>query len=95
MFDSKSRYANVDTLEFQLNGRMVQYKKRRFIKALSKFNTFQEIDVSEGDRLDLIAYQKLGNPELFWKICDTNRAMHPLELTDEIGKTLKISNPLE
>ena len=33
------------------------------------------------DRLDVMAAQYLGDPELFWRICDANGAMRPEEFT--------------
>ena len=46
--------------------------------------------VLDGDRLDLIAHRYLGDPELFWRICDANRALRPDELTAEPGRRLAI-----
>jgi hypothetical protein len=48
--------------------------------------------VTEGDRLDNIAAQELGDPEQFWRLCDANNAMHPVEL-EEIGRTLMVTLP--
>jgi nucleoid-associated protein YgaU len=47
--------------------------------------------VSAGDRLDRIAAKIGGDPEQYWRICDANNVMHPLELTNEPGTTIKIS----
>jgi nucleoid-associated protein YgaU len=47
--------------------------------------------VSAGDRLDMIAAKIGGDPEQYWRICDANNVMHPLELTNEPGTTIKIS----
>jgi len=35
----------------------------------------------------------LGDPELFWRVCDANRAMRPDELTETIGRRLRITLP--
>jgi hypothetical protein len=40
-----------------------------------------------------IAAQYLGDPEQFWRICDGNRAMRPDELTETIGRRLRITLP--
>ena len=42
----------------------------------------------EGDRIDLLAYRYLGDPTLWWVICDFNDIAFPLELT--VGATLRI-----
>ena len=52
-----------------------------------------EVTVTQGDRLDLIAYNTLGDPEQFWRICDANNAMNPVELTAEAGKTVRVPVP--
>lgn len=44
--------------------------------------------VVEGDRIDLIAYNYLGNASLWWVICDYNDVFFPLEL--QIGMLLRI-----
>ena len=36
----------------------------------------------------------LGDPEQFWRICDANDAMHPLDMTSEPGRILRIAVPL-
>jgi hypothetical protein len=77
------------------DGRIITYKKRRFLPPGNKMHILQEIVVTAGDRLDLIAALTLGDPEQFWRICDANNAMHPLELTSEIGRTLRIAMPWE
>lgn len=46
--------------------------------------------VSDGDRLDRVAWQHLGDPELFWRFCDANGALQPDELTAVPGRRLLI-----
>ena len=36
----------------------------------------------DGDRLDNVSAQYLGDPEQFWRLCDANNAMEPEELTE-------------
>ena len=52
-----------------------------------------EITVNQGDRLDLITANTLGDPEQFWRICDANDAMHPGELTAVPGRRLRVAVP--
>ena len=49
--------------------------------------------VTQGERLDNIAANYFGDPELFWRVADANRAMHPKELTETIGRRLRITLP--
>jgi hypothetical protein len=52
-----------------------------------------EHTVEEGDRLDNVTARYLGDPEQFWQLCDANDAMVPDELTEEIGRRLKVAMP--
>jgi hypothetical protein len=49
--------------------------------------------VTEGERLDNITARYLGDPEQFWRVCDANNAMRPEELTETIGRKLRITLP--
>ena len=44
--------------------------------------------VQAGDRIDLLAYRYLGDPTLWWIICDYNDIFLPLEV--ELGAVLRI-----
>jgi hypothetical protein len=52
-----------------------------------------EHSVAQGDRLDSISARYLGDPEQFWLICDANGAIRPEELTETIGRRLRITLP--
>lgn len=91
MFTSESRYHNLEDKTIELTGRTVSYKKRRFLPDGNDMVLLQELTISEGDRLDRIAAKVGGDPEQYWRICDANNAMHPLELTNEPGTTVRIS----
>ena len=88
MFFRGSRYANVG--EHQITdgkGRVIRYKKTRFIPATQAQMGHM---VSQGERLDHIAFRYYRDPERFWRICDANRAMWPPELVAEAGRTILI-----
>jgi hypothetical protein len=53
----------------------------------------QEHTVKEGDRLDNLAALYLSDPELFWRLCDANNAICPEELTETVGRILRITLP--
>jgi hypothetical protein len=95
MFEPSSRYANIENASLLVDGRKksVAYKKRRFLPDGEALPVLQEITITAGDRLDLIAARMLGDPEQFWYVCDSNNAMHPLDLTIEPSKILKIARP--
>lgn len=89
-----SRYASVEIAHTRLrNGREVAYLRRRFIPPLSVFATLTEHLVVENERIDHIATTYVGDPEMFWLICDANRAMDPADLTAVPGRRIRITLP--
>lgn len=94
LFSPSSRYNGIETAKlFTAEGEEIIYLRRRFVPQPERFATLREHLVTEGDRLDNIAAQHLGDPELFWRLCDANRALRPEELTEEIGRRLRITLP--
>ena len=53
-----------------------------------RFSLLVEHTVTGGDRLDNLAAHYFGDPELFWRICDANRALRPDDLTETAGRRL-------
>jgi hypothetical protein len=93
MFEPSSRYYAIESLQWRgQDGGTIVYKRRRFLP-ISTGEILAEYTVTEGDRLDNITARYLGDPELFWQLCDGNNAMHPEELTAEIGRKLSIALP--
>jgi hypothetical protein len=93
-FSITSRYHGLPTTTVELEGgKVVVYVQRRFLPSADRFSLLQEHTVTEGDRLDNITAQYLGDPEQFWRLCDANNAMHPDELTETIGRRLRITLP--
>ncbi len=94
MFPISSRYHEIEKAEFMAkDGRIVPYIRRRFVPPPGRFDLLEEHTVTEGDRLDNITAKFLGDPEQFWRICDANNAMQPEELTETVGRKLKITLP--
>jgi hypothetical protein len=92
-FPPNSRYYGGETLTIELpDGRKVVYLRRRFVPAPERFALLQEHLVTEGERLDNITAQYLGDPEQFWRICDANAVLRPEEL-EEIGRRIRITLP--
>ena len=52
-----------------------------------------EVLVAEGDRLDIVTARTLGDPEQYWRIADANNTLNPCELTDEVGRRIRIPVP--
>lgn len=94
MFDYTSRYYSLETAEYVMaDGRKIAYKRRRFLPQGQSLPLLQEVTVMDGDRLDLLSYNTLGDPEQFWQICDANNAMNPEELRVENGSVLRVPMP--
>ncbi len=95
MIDSKSRYANCGTATLRVaepdgTYREIKYVLRRFIPDPEAMTVIVEHSFNQGERLDNIAAQYLGDPTQFWRICDANGVMNPEEL-EEIGRSIKIA----
>ena len=94
MFPINSRYYGIATVTFETqDGKQVVYLRRRFVPAPERFDLLAEHTVSQSDRLDNLAALYLGDPEQFWRVCDANNAMRPDELTETIGRRLRITLP--
>jgi hypothetical protein len=95
LFAPTSRYYGMDTETIDIApGKPVAYVTRRFLPDSSQFQVLQQHVVIQGERLDNIAAQFLGDPALFWRLCDANNAMRPEALTETVGATLLITMPL-
>jgi hypothetical protein len=93
-FPPTSRYAPIETATLELaDGTSIRYVRRRFVPPPERFTLLQEHQVTEGDRLDNITARYLGDPEQFWRICDANAALRPEELTETLGRRLRITLP--
>jgi nucleoid-associated protein YgaU len=78
MFTKQSRYHQVpEDFVTDAAGRRIPYKLLRLI---SSGRSVQAHRVAIGDRLDLIAFHYLNDPEQFWRICDANLAIDPEDL---------------
>jgi len=64
-----------------------------FLGTRSKIDTTSRHDdrfhtIIDGDRIDLLAHNYLGDATLWWIICDYNDIFFPLDL--EIGSVLRV-----
>ena len=97
MFEPTSRYAGLAdaTLTVLDDGgrpRAIVYKRRRFIPAGEVSTTLVEHTVAQSERLDNLTARYLGDPTLFWKLCDANSVLQPAEL-EELGRAVRIALP--
>ena len=95
-FPADSRYYGSKTLTLVTStGETITYLARRIVPqpGAPNFATVAQHTVKQGDRLDLIAAKYLGDPLIFWLICDANGAIDPRELVATPGNVLNITTP--
>ncbi len=94
MFDPGSRYEGVEQGELELpDGRIVRFRRRRFLPRAVELQLLTAMELGEGDRLDLLANRAYNNPEAWWRICDANEAMNPREIEIAPGSRLVVPIP--
>ena len=93
-YAQNSRYYGVATKKATTaDGRVVSCLARRVLPPPAAFATLQLVTLRDGDRLDRLAAQYLGDPLLFWRLCDANGVLRPGELTETAGTSLRITLP--
>jgi hypothetical protein len=95
-FPADSRYYRPTTLTYTTpDGQSITYLARRFVPqpGAPNFSTVAQHTVKQGDRLDLLAARYLGDPLMFWLLCDANGAIRPDALVETPGKVLNITSP--
>jgi nucleoid-associated protein YgaU len=89
-----SRYYGAPVRESQLpDGTPAIYLSRRIVPQASTYAASQTYVIADGDRLDNLAAKFLGDPLLYWMICDANGATDPDELTAQAGREILIPVP--
>lgn len=92
LFAPNSRYYGLETGTLPgFDGAPIVYVRRRFLPKPEELVTAGYHVTLQGDRLDVLAAKYLGDPQFYWRICDANRAMAPQELTEAIGRALRIA----
>jgi hypothetical protein len=93
-FPPNSRYHGIGTGALELSdGQLVPYLRRRFVPQPQHLAELLIVRVADGDRLDRLAATHLGDPELFWRLCDANAVLRPGELTEQLGRELRVTLP--
>ncbi len=94
MFPINSRYYGIATVTLETqDGKQIVFLRRRFVPSPERFDLLTEHTVSEDERLDNITAIYLGDPEQFWRICDANGVIRPEELTETVGRRIRITLP--
>ena len=95
-FPTDSRYYGASVLQYTApTGQSIPYLQRRIVPqpGAPNYATINQYTVRQGDRLDIIAAQFLGDPLMAWLICDANGAMRPYDLVATPGTVLAITTP--
>jgi nucleoid-associated protein YgaU len=93
-FPPTSRYAAVEVVVLtESDGREIAHLRRRFCPNPDQLVAVASYTVTQDDRLDRVAAQTIGDPLQFWQIADANRAIRPADLTERIGRRLRITLP--
>jgi hypothetical protein len=94
MFSQSSRYAKLPVAELTTpDGRTLRYVTRRIIASPANTTRLLAHKVVQGERLDNVTARHLGDPLLFWAVCDANGAMRPDDLVAEPGTSITIPLP--
>jgi hypothetical protein len=89
MFSKTSRYYELpDQTWVSPDGREVTYKSRRFLPRDVRLGGVTS--VAQSERLDLVAFRTLRQPDQFWRLCDANSAMSPFDLVEPSGQVLRL-----
>ncbi|HYJ84091.1 MAG TPA: hypothetical protein VEW26_14760 [Allosphingosinicella sp.] len=80
-FPPESRYHGSEVRSFTApDGVEIVYLARRFVPEPGRFRTLSVHVVAQGERLDMVAARLVGDPEQYWRLCDSNGALWPEEL---------------
>lgn len=92
LFDATSRYRGLGVLTWVgPDGVEQRYVERRLVPGPEVLALAGVVAVGEQDRLDNIAAAQFGDPTLWWRIADANRALRAGELTQRLGRRLLIA----
>lgn len=92
-FGPASRYTSQPITDIEIDGITHRYVTRRFTPDPDALAVIGEHVVVGGDRPDNLAASELGDPQLFWRLCDANGAVFADELVERVGRRLRIALP--
>ncbi len=94
MFEPTSRYAAIAVAVLTTpDGRVVAYKRRRFLPRGRELPLLVEAVLGDAERLDHLATRTIGDPEQFWRICDASDVMNPPEAAAEPARVFRVPVP--
>lgn len=95
-FPANSRYAGmVPRTRTSETGETETYLPRRLIPAPGRFQPFGFTRLTGSERIDDVAAEAFGDPELYWRIADALGLEDPASLLGEEGRRIPLPLPLE
>jgi len=93
MSDTTSRYAALTPMEVALpGGRHAAVLPLRIIPPPA-IAIQGEAATRQDERIDALAARTMGDPLLFWRLCDANLATDPQHLVGPSGRRLRLPVP--
>ncbi|TDH62189.1 LysM domain-containing protein [Dankookia rubra] len=93
LLPANSRYQGVPLRERTApDGTVTAYLARRFVPQPASLAEVDGHVMVAGERLDLVAARRLGDPLIAWRIADANGALDPAEL-ERAGRRLRLTLP--
>ena len=94
LYPPSSRYYGISSAEAVLGGgRVVRYLRRRFVPDPASLVPIGQHRVADGDRLDNLATQYLGDPLQSWRLGDSNLTLRLEALVAETGGRIRLTLP--
>jgi hypothetical protein len=94
LYPPTSRYYGLSSAETtREDGRTVRYLLRRFLPDPATLVPLGEHRVADGDRLDNLAAQYLGDPLQSWRLGDSNLTLRLEALVAETGGRIRLTLP--
>lgn len=96
-FPANSRYHGlpIRTRTAADGGSVESFVGRRIIPAIERYRALDRHRTIGDDRIDTVAADAFGDPELYWRICDANGDAEPGDAAKPLGRLLVIPLPLE
>lgn len=77
------------------DGTVETFLPRRLIPPPDRFQSFGQTRLSGSERIDDVAAEAYGNPELYWRIADALGLQDPASLLGQEGRLIPLPLPLE
>lgn len=89
--DAPGRYSQLSIRIKPLpDGTKARYRARRFLPQPGTLPLKRTTVITDADRIDLLAVRHLGSPAVWWRICDANDVLSPIDLERAPGRAIRI-----